>query len=69
MIVKLYTTHCPRCNVLEKKLNQKNINFETITDFNINEMIEKGFAVAPILSVDGELMDFSKANTWINNLE
>lgn len=68
MNVKLYTTHCPRCNVLEKKLNQKNINFEVITDFDINEMIEKGFSVAPILSVDNELMDFSKANTWINTL-
>lgn len=68
MNVKLYTTHCPRCNVLEKKLNQKNINFEVITDFDINEMIEKGFSVAPILSVDNELMDFSQANTWINTL-
>lgn len=68
MNVKLYTTHCPRCNVLEKKLNQKNINFEAITDFDINEMIEKGFSVAPILSVDNELMDFSQANTWINTL-
>lgn len=28
----LYTNHCPRCTILEKKLQEKNISYETFTD-------------------------------------
>lgn len=66
-MVILYTTHCPRCNVLEKKLLQKGIEFEAKTDFNKEEMVKRGFASAPLLEVDGKIMAFSEANEWINN--
>ena len=66
MKVILYTTHCPRCVVLQKKLEAKNIQFETVTDLAI--MQEKGFMAAPMLEVNGEVMDFGKANEWINKL-
>lgn len=66
-MVILYTTHCPRCNVLEKKLAQKGIEFETKTDFDKEEMVRKGFASAPLLEVEGKIMAFSEANEWINN--
>lgn len=65
MDVKLYSTHCPKCIVLEKKLNQKNISFEEINDIDV--MTAKGFMQAPMLEVDGEVMDFKQANDWINN--
>ena len=64
MDVKLYSTHCPKCIVLEKKLNQKNISFEEINDIDV--MTAKGFMQAPMLEVDGEVMDFKQANDWIN---
>ncbi len=66
MRIILYSTHCPKCKVLEKKLNQKQINYEEITD--IKTMEEKGFLSVPILEVDGERMDFRAANNWINSL-
>ena len=28
----LYSTHCPKCNVLEKKLNSKSIQYTIIDD-------------------------------------
>lgn len=65
MDVKLYSTHCPKCIILEKKLNQKNISFEEINDIDV--MTAKGFMQAPMLEVDGEVMDFKQANDWINN--
>ena len=37
MSVVLYSTHCPRCNVLEKKLQQKNISYEEVNDVEIME--------------------------------
>lgn len=66
-MVILYTTHCPRCNVLEKKLTQKGIEFKAKTDFDKEEMVKRGFASAPLLEVDGKIMAFSEANEWINN--
>ena len=64
MDVKLYSTHCPKCIILEKKLNQKNISFEEINDIDVMEA--KGFMQAPMLEVDGVVMDFKQANDWIN---
>ena len=66
MKVILYSTHCPQCNVLEKKLNQKHIAYEEVNDVNV--MRKKGFLSAPMLEVDGEIMDFKTANNWINLL-
>ena len=65
MEVKLYTTHCPKCMVLESKLKNKNINYIEITDTNI--IIEKGYMSVPVLEVDDKVMNFTDANTWINN--
>ena len=60
----LYTTHCPKCNVLEKKLESKNIEFKICEDIDL--MLSKGIQQAPYLEVDNELMDFSKAIKWVN---
>lgn len=65
MTVVLYSTHCPRCNVLEKKLKQKNILYEEVTDVEI--MKEKGYLSVPVLEIDGVSMDFKTASNWINN--
>ncbi len=63
-MVKMYTTGCPRCNVLKKKLDEKGVQYEMITDKDI--MMSKGFSVVPILEVDGGIMDFTEAIKWIN---
>lgn len=62
-VVKCYSIGCPRCIVLEKKLEQKNINFELISDRSVMEA--KGFLSAPVLEVDGVVMDFTQAVKWI----
>ncbi len=61
----LYSTGCPKCNVLKKKLDLKNIKYEVVSDADL--MIEKGFSSAPMLEVNGDVMDFSDALKWINN--
>lgn len=67
MKVVLYSTHCPKCKVLEAKLQKKNISYEEINDINI--MQEKGYLSVPILEVDDISMNFAAANNWINGLE
>ena len=66
MQVILYTTHCPKCKVLETKLKQKAIDFEIIDDEKV--MIDKGFMSAPMLEVDEKVMDFSAAINWIKEI-
>ena len=67
-MIKLYTTHCPRCKVLETKMSKKSINYEEIDSMDI--MTEKGFKSVPVLELeDGTILDFAKANSWINEQE
>lgn len=63
MSIVLYSTHCPKCNVLESKLKQKNIVFEENNDIDL--MVQKGFTMAPVLEVDGVTYDFKEAVEWI----
>lgn len=63
--VILYTTHCPKCNILKAKMDEKEICYNIIDDITI--MQEKGFMMAPILEVNGECLDFKKAVDWVNN--
>lgn len=66
MTAILYTTHCPKCKVLEKKLAAKNITYTEITDTDV--MLKMGFDATPMLEVDGQIMDFKAASDWINNI-
>ena len=66
-MVIFYTTHCPKCRILEQKLNAKNIEYSEFTD--VDKMIEMGFSMMPMLEVDGVIMDFATANKWINEFK
>lgn len=66
MNVILYSTNCPKCKVLEKKLGDSEIQYEVVTDEDL--MIEKGFLSAPMLEVDGSVMDFGKAMKWLKQV-
>lgn len=64
MKVILYSTGCPKCRVLKTKLDKKNINY--IENNNVEEMLELGFDLLPVLKVDNDIMNFTEANDWIN---
>lgn len=62
--ITVYTTHCPKCNMLEKML--KNAGFEYTTFEDVDKMVEMGLQSAPYMQVNcGELMDFKTAMNWI----
>lgn len=69
-MIKLYTTHCPQCKILDKKLKEKNIEFEEITDIEIIKKFaeENKISAVPILDFNGEILTFSKAIQKINTL-
>lgn len=59
----LYTTGCPQCKVIKRMLDDREISYETVTDEDI--MQEKGFVAAPMLEVDGKIMNAQKAFEWL----
>lgn len=63
MDIILYTTHCPQCMVLESKLKQSGLEYQTVEDVNVME--EKGFMSAPVLEVDNKAMTFGEAVRWL----
>lgn len=63
MNVILYSTHCPKCTVLEKKLQKIGIEFEVCDDEKVME--EHGFTSLPMLQIDTNILDFSAAIKWV----
>ena len=61
----LYSTSCPKCGVLEKKLNEAGITYSISAD--VKKMEELGIEFVPVLSVDGELLQFGDAVNWIKD--
>lgn len=64
MKITFYTTDCPKCHVLQAKLDEKGLQYDTCNDVDL--MLEKGMMSAPYLEVDGNYMDFGKAIKWVN---
>ena len=60
----LFSTGCPKCTILKKKLSQKGIEYVEVND--IQQMLDMGLQSVPWLEVDGQMMDFEQANKWIN---
>lgn len=60
----LYSTGCPRCNVLKKKLSEKNIAYTENT--STEEMLALGITEVPVLSLDGVLLNFREAVDMLN---
>lgn len=64
MKVILYTNNCPKCEILQKKLTEKKIEYDIFSD--VKEMLNKGIDTVPMLEVDGNIMSFKQAVNWIN---
>lgn len=66
-MIIFYTTHCLQCKILEKKLKEKNLQYQVCADIDI--MLTKGFRAAPNLEVDGTVYNFKDAVIWVNQQE
>ena len=69
-LITLYSTNCPKCKIISKKLMQAGISFNIVdckeNTKAIDMLSEKGFRQMPILQVGDKFLDFKQANTWIN---
>ena len=62
--VVLYTIHCPACEILEKSLKQKNVEYATVTDETVMRTL--GFKSLPVLEVNGDFLNYGQAWKWVN---
>lgn len=67
MEVVFWSTGCPKCKVLQKKLEKMKVKYVLKDD--IDEMVSQGIKSAPCLTVDGRLLKFPDAVAWVNGLE
>lgn len=63
----LYTTGCPKCRILEKKLSDKGIGFEKCDDREA--MSSLGMVSLPMLRLDdGRMLGYFEAVKYVNAL-
>lgn len=65
--VIVYSTGCPKCELLKKLLQDSKIVFSEVTD--IVEMLSLGFDEVPMLKYDGKIFDYTEAVKAIKNGE
>lgn len=61
----LYSTGCPKCNVLKKKLAEKNIDF--VENNSVEEMLLLSIVQVPMLQVEDKIMNYKESVEWVNN--
>ena len=64
-MVKLFTTHCPKCRMLEKKMQQMGIEYTESE--NLDELVRAGYSSAPMIKTDdGKYLNFKEAWNWVS---
>lgn len=62
-MITVYTTHCPRCKILEKTLASRGVDYTAVED--VDTIVAKGFQMVPMMEVDGKVLDYKEAMFWI----
>lgn len=65
--IVLFSTNCPKCKILESKLQKKNIAY--IKNMSVGTMQYLGFDTVPVLKVQDQYLTFGEAIKWINQQE
>ena len=65
-MIILYTTGCPKCSVLEKKLDMKGVVYSKVD--SVDEIRKAGVKSVPTLCADGVMMPFADAIRYVNSL-
>ena len=61
----LYSTGCPKCKILESKLQEKGVYYTKNT--SVDEMVKLGFTAVPMLKVGEKVLNFGEAVKWVNS--
>lgn len=59
----LYSTGCPKCKILKKKLDEKSIEYSEVND--VDAMLALNIDAVPVLIDGNNRMDFKEALDWV----
>lgn len=62
--ITLYSTGCPKCLVLKRKLEDRGLPYTEVTD--VQAMLDLGITEVPVMRVGDRLMPFGEAAVWVN---
>lgn len=63
----LYTTNCPRCQLLKERLTQAGMEYAVVDDIDV--ILNKGIAEVPVLEIeDGRLLSFGDSIRYIGGV-
>lgn len=62
--VILYSTGCPACGVLKKKLDEKRVRY--VENNSVEEMTALGIKQVPVLKVGDRMMTLKEAVDWVS---
>jgi glutaredoxin len=65
--VILFSTGCPRCKVLEKKLKENSVKYTVVND--IDKMIGLGIQSVPVILVGEKMYGFEDAMEFVNSVK
>lgn len=66
MKVVLYTTHCPICEMLKSKLEERHIEY--VENTNVEEMKILGLSTVPALSIGDKILGAKDAIDFLNTI-
>jgi len=66
MIVIYTQEFCPKCKVLKKKMDSKNIQYTECSDVDI--LISKNIELTPMVEIDNTMMNYAEAIKWVNEV-
>lgn len=66
-MIKFYTSHCPKCKVLKKLMDDKKIEYEEIDDENIYlEIADKNNIISmPFAEIDERVVNTKELQNFI----
>ena len=66
-MIKFYSSHCPRCNVLKMLMNNNGMEYIEIDDENIYMPIAKENKILsmPFAEIDGKILDTKQLQIYI----
>lgn len=66
-MLKLYTTHCVKCKILQDLLDSKNVEYQEITDVEL--MLSLGMVSSPSLEIEnGTILNFADAVQYVRKI-
>ena len=66
-MIKFYSSHCPKCIVLENQMKNKKIDFEIIEDEDVYMPIakENNIMSMPFAEIDGQIYNTMQLQKYI----